>query len=65
MQDLVLLDSGSTNTVCCNKSYISNMKMQNILTITINQTCEIPYFGTYWFNKDAITNIIILADPSN
>ena len=72
MQDLISLDSDATNTIFCNESYVSNMKkakhpleiQTNGGTMTINQTCEIPYLGTHWFHKDAITTIISLADLS-
>ena len=33
-------------------------------TLTVKQTFEILYLDTHWFNKDAITNIISLADLS-
>ena len=72
LRELVLLDSDSTNTIFCNENYVSNI--QNAETpleiqtnggiLTITQTCEIPHLGKHWFNKDAITNIISLADLS-
>ena len=31
----------------------------------MTQTCEIPHLGKHWFNKEAITNIISLADLSD
>ena len=60
----------STNTIFCNASYISNMKnakysleiQTNGGTMTVIQTCKIPYLGTHWFHKDTILNIISLVD---
>ena len=70
MKELVLLDSESTDTVFCNKNYVSNIRKANkplILKtyggeIVTTEICDIPYLGTQWFNKNAVTNIIILAD---
>ena len=72
MKDLVLLDSDSTNTIFCNKSYVNNIKdaehpleiQTNGGTMIADQTCEITYAGNHWFHKEAITNIISLADIS-
>ena len=30
----------------------------------VKQTCEIPYLGTHWFDKDIFTDVIRLADLS-
>ena len=30
-----------------------------------NKKCNIPHLGTHWFNENAITNIISLADISD
>ena len=70
MHDLVLLDSDSTNTIFCNSKYVSNIRNSTqplVLktsggTITTTQICDIPFLGTHWYNKDAMTNIISLAD---
>ena len=72
LKDLVLLDSGSTNIIFCNKDYVENIQEANTPleiqtnggTLTVTQTCDIPHLGTHWFNKEAIANIIRLADLS-
>ena len=72
LRNLVLLDSDSTNTIFCNEEYVENIQEAmkpleihtNGGTLTVTQTCEIPHLGKHWFNKDAITNIISLADIS-
>ena len=70
MKELVLLDSNSTDTVFCNKNYVTNIRKANKLLIlktkggeiVTTQICDVPYLGTQWFNKNAVTNIIRLAD---
>ena len=70
MYDMILLDSDSTTTIFCNKKYVSNIRNSNetlILntnggTLTATQICDIPFLGTHWYNEDAMTNIISLAD---
>ena len=55
MQDLVLLDSNLINTIFCNKSFFSNIKISkhpletqtNGGTMTLNQACDIPYLGAH------------------
>ena len=72
LKDLVLLDSDSTNTIFCNRDHVENMKKAKIpleiqtngRTLTLTQTCKIPFLGTHWFVEGAITNIISLADLS-
>ena len=69
---MVLLDSDSTNTIFCNKEYVNNTRpapkpleiQTNGGIMKVNHICEIPYLGTQWFSKNAITNIISLADIS-
>ena len=73
LKKLVLLDSDSTNTIFCNEDYVDNIQnaitpleiQTNGGTLTVTQTCEIPHLGTHWFHKEAITNIISLADLSD
>ena len=70
IRELVLLNSDSTNTVFCSKEYISNIiKLESPLVLRSNRgetktsyICDVPYLGTQWYNKNAITNIISLAN---
>ena len=70
MHKLVLLDSYSINTIFCNKDYVCNIqKAKNPLeiqtnggTMIVKEICETTHLGTHCFNKEAITNIIILVD---
>ena len=70
MKELVLLDSDSTDTVFCNKNYVTNVRKSDkplILKtnggeIVTTEICDVPYLGTQWFNENAVTNIISLAD---
>ena len=63
LKDLVLLDSDSTNTIFCNREYVKNIRktktpleiQTNGGTLTVTQTCKIPFLGTHWFDKEAIT----------
>ena len=72
MPDLIHLDSDSTNTIFCNNKYVSNIRdaSQSLVlktnggTLTTTQIYNIPFLGTHWYNKDAMTNIISLADIS-
>ena len=73
MKDLVLLDSDSTNTIFCNEAYVSDIREAkkpleihtNGGTMMVTKKCNIPHLGTHWFNENAITNIISLADISD
>ena len=70
LNDLILLDSNSTNTNFCSKNYVYNIRQSekqfklhtNGGELITNQICDIHFLGTHWFNKSAITNIIALAD---
>ena len=70
MHQLVLIDSNSTNTIFCDEKYVNNVRPApkplqiqiNGGIMKVNHICDIPYLGTQWFSKDAITNIISLAD---
>ena len=72
LKELVLLDSDSTNTIFCNEKYVNNIRsakqpleiQTNGGVMTVTNICDIPYLGTHWFNAEAITNIISLADIS-
>ena len=72
MKNLVLLDSNSTNTIFCNEEYVTNIKKADIPleihtnggTMMVTQKYKIPQQGTHLFNRNAITNIISLADIS-
>ena len=70
MKELVLLDSDSTDTVFCNRNYVTNIRKSDkplILKtnggeITTTHICKVPYLGTQWINENAVTNIISLSD---
>ena len=70
MKELVLLDSDSTDTVFRNKNYVTNIRKSDkplILKtnggkIVTTEIFDVPYFGTQWFIKNTVTNIIRLAD---
>ena len=73
MKDWVLLDSDSTDTIWCNEKYVKNIvDWPEALELGTNggvlvttQKCDVPYLGQRWFNKNAITNVISLADMAN
>ena len=54
MKKLVLLDSNSTDTVFCNKTYVTNIRKSdkplilktNSGTIVTTEICQVPYLGT-------------------
>ena len=70
MKELVLLDSGSMNTVFYNPIYVSKMKdSDNSLSINKNgrlmkshQKYDIPYINDVWYNTSSITNNISMKD---
>ena len=70
MKELVLLDSDPTGTVFYNRNYVANIRKSDrplILKIdgskiVTTEICEVPYFGIQWFNKNAVTNILSLAN---
>ena len=72
MTILVLLDSDLTNTTFCNPDYVTNIQnsskqlelRSNRGTLLTEKICDIPGLGTHWFDPQAVTNIISLADIS-
>jgi hypothetical protein len=70
MRNLILLDSNSTDTIFCNENYVTNVRPSettlDMLTnggpMTTDQICDVPDLSTRWYNPDALTNIISLAD---
>ena len=73
LKDLILLDSDSTDTVFCNPDYVLNIRdTKETLQVLTNgglmksqQKCDIPHLGECWFNRDSITNIIVMCDMRN
>ena len=69
MRNLILLDSGSTDTVFCNKDFVKNIRPSKTqMKINTNggvmifkMICDIPDLGTFWYNEFALTNIINLS----
>ena len=60
------MDSDSTDTLFCNKNYVTNIRKSdkplifktNGGKIITTEICE----ASYWFNKSAVTDIKSLAD---
>ena len=69
MRDCILLDSDSTDTIFCNKEYVTNIRDSptdmvmntNGGPMVTKQLCDVPFLGTVWFNENLLTNIISLA----
>jgi hypothetical protein len=69
LRDCILLDSDSTDTIFCNKEYVTNIRDSptdmvmntNGGPMVTKQLCDVPFLGTVWFNENSLTNIISLA----
>jgi hypothetical protein len=69
MKELILLDSNLMALVFCNPKYITNIKKANKVLelgtngvpMTLDMICDLPLFGTVWFNEKSIANIISLS----
>ena len=69
MRNLILLDSGSTDTVFCNKDFVKNIRPSktqmkintNRGVMIVKMICDIPDLGTFWYNEFALTTIISLS----
>ena len=69
MQNKILLDRGSSTTVFYNEDYCDTIKpTQKVQMKTnggdmyMNKSCTIPNLGSGYFNKNRLTNIIVLTD---
>jgi hypothetical protein len=70
MKNALLLDSQSTIDLMCNPQQVSNIRpareplllTTNAGTLEVNLEADLPGYGTVYFNPDAITNVISLAN---
>ena len=73
MREWVLLDSDSTHTIFFNPEYVTDIvNVNETLNLGTNggvlvsdQKCNIAGLGQRWFNKNAIANVISLADMAD
>eukprot|EP00978_Attheya_sp_CCMP212_P012571 scaffold31431_cov54-Attheya_sp.AAC.3 len=69
----ILLDNESSTSIFCNKNYVKDIRESNTImelntnggTLTSTQECDVAEFGTTWFNKHAVTNILSFAEVSD
>eukprot|EP00957_Ditylum_brightwellii_P192183 14629546-Ditylum_brightwellii.AAC.1 len=72
MRNLILLDSDSIDTLFWNENYVTKIRPSkttlDMLTnggpMAPDHICNVPDLDTRWYNPDALTNIITLADLS-
>ena len=70
MKNKIILDSGSSTTLFCNKNYCNKIKNTknpidihtNGGTLQVKESCELPEIGESYYDKNAMTNIIGLSD---
>ena len=70
MKNKIILDIGSSTTLFCNKNYCKQIKTtQDPIDIHTNggiiqgkESCQVPQIGKSNYAKEAMTNIIGLAD---
>ena len=72
LRDIILLDSNSNTTMFCKKELVDEVfeSKDSIIVGTngdgilkSNKKCTVLLFREkYWFNKDSISNIFLLAD---
>ena len=70
LKDLILLDTYSSKTIFCNKSYVQNIrKSDTSLILKTNagefrteQVADIMEWKTVWFNEESESNIFSFAE---
>ena len=70
IRNKIMLNSGSSTTLFCNKNYCKQIKTTqdpidihtNAGIIQVKESCQMPQIGKSYYTKDAMTNIIGLAD---
>ena len=70
MKNKIILDSGSSTTLFCNNNYCNKIKTtkdpidihKNSGIIQVKESCKVPQIGKSYYAKNAMTNIIGLAN---
>eukprot|EP00957_Ditylum_brightwellii_P043089 3264027-Ditylum_brightwellii.AAC.2 len=72
-RDWLLLDNQSTTNIMCNHKYVKNIQQVN-KTLTrnyfkhstkTNYICNVPGYGTSWFHKNRMENVLSLSKVKN
>jgi hypothetical protein len=66
---LIILDSGSTSDIFCNRTLVRNIRLSsgslkvhcNAGTKVVTHVVTLRNYGTLWFNKEGIANILSMA----
>jgi hypothetical protein len=65
----IILDSGSTSDICCNRELVSNIRLSsgslkvhcNAGTKVVKYVATLRNYGTVWFNEEGIANTLSMA----